>query len=297
MHTIIRLLTVIVTALPILANAGDENMHPVTWEEVKAEIGSYICVEAVALPSGETHYSFNLAEEEKCSESQAEPRLADAVASTLEQARPLLIGIQPKDVGYSSRKDMSPEERNAELHRACFSSEVFLRPIFNRLDSMLTSQGLKCDDCPIFEPRAVRTVSWEEFKNYLAAYAWPKESIPKDEDGNPTGETHYQLYVCIGINGIGEMENPDPYLASVAYTTAINSEQFFELAYKHFTDVGNSDAFQQMTDDQPRLQYLREHISANLADDDQLIQAVCPTLDRYYSDFRIQLDSCTEDSE
>ena len=286
------ILAAVVTVSCMPCKQGD--LRPVAWADIRVEIAKYICVELHTLPNGIVAHSFNHGSRERCVDEQTSTALAKAVETALEKARPLLIGIMPEYTGFVYDDSLPIEVSNAALQEAYLSYEMFLRPILHKLPKALAKRCLTCSDQPVIELQPIRNVTWNDLKPYLSAYAWPDEVRPEiDEDGNPTGKTTYSYHVCIGLNGVAEMiQEPDQQLVYVAYSIAINSRKFMDLASDHFGQIVKDESLRQLNTDSAKTQYLRQQLPEMLAADKKLLPIACRFLEEHFDDLRIELDQC-----
>ncbi|MEW5995470.1 MAG: hypothetical protein AB1744_13890 [Candidatus Zixiibacteriota bacterium] len=194
----VSLAIVAIVAASCRNEVDESNLRPVTWAEVRAEIADYIGIVVDTFPDGGTAYWLKHGADNKCVDEPTTTRLERAVKTTLEKAKPLLIGIQPDYVGFTYDSTVPIEELNKRLQEAYLSSDIFLRPILSRLTDVLARQRLACHDLPVLEQRPLRSIAWKEFAPYLTAYAWPDEVRPlQDENGNPTGKRRYTFHICL----------------------------------------------------------------------------------------------------
>jgi hypothetical protein len=286
------ILAAVVTVGCMPCKKGD--IRPVAWVDVRAEIAKYICVEVNTYPDGTVGYWFKHGTSGRCVDEQTSTPLAQAVETALEKARPLLIGIMPEYTGFVYDDSLPIEVSNAALQEAYLSYDMFLRPILHELPNALAKRCLTCLDQPAREQRPIRSLAWNDFKVYLSAYAWPDEVRPEtDEDGNPTGKTVYSYHVCIGLNGVAEMiQEPDQQWVYVAYSIAINSRKFMDLASDHFGEIVKDESLRQLNTDSAKTQYLRQQLPERLAADKKLLPIACRFLEEHFDDLRIELDQC-----
>lgn len=277
---------------------GAENLEVVRWADVRAEIARYICVEVNTYPDGNVGHSFNHGTREPCVDAQESTPLARAVETALEKARPLLIGITPEFTEFVYDDSLPTDTMNALLQEVFLSNEMFLRPILNKLPRALAKNCLRCLDQPVLEKQAIRSVAWDDLKVYLSAYAWPDEVRDEtDEDGNPTGKTLYSYHICVGLNGTADMiPNPDQQLAYVAYSIAINSDRFGELASDHWGKILTDEDFKNLDTYSAKTDHQRQELPKRLAADKRLLPIACRFLKEHFDDLGIELDMCSGDS-
>lgn len=277
---------------------GVENLEVVPWANVRAEIANYICVEVDTYPDGIIGHSFNHGTREPCVDARESTALARVVETVLKKARPLLLGIMAEHTGFVYDDSLPADTTNALLQEAFLSSEMFLRPILSELPRALAKNCLRCLDLPEFEQRPKRRVAWDEFKVYLSAYAWPDEVRDEtNEDGDPTGKTLYSYHICVGLNGIADMiPDPDQKLAYVAYSIAINSDQFGRLARDHWREILRDENFNSLDTYSAKTAHQRQELPKRLAADKKLLLIACRFLKRYSDDFSMEIDLCSGDS-
>lgn len=277
---------------------GAENLEAVPWADVRAEIVKYICVEVNTYPGGKVGYSFNHGTREPCVADLESTPLARAVETALENAQPLLLGIMVEYTGFVYDDSLPTDTTNSLLQESYLSSEIFLRPILNRLPRSLAKNCLRCLDLPVFEQKPIRTVAWSDFKAYLSAYAWPDPVRAQvDDDGTPTGKTEYACHVCVGINGVAEMfEEPDQMLSYIAGSIASNGRDFKELAFDQWRRVLKNDSLKLLETYSAKTQYLRQQVPERVAADKKLLPIACRFLEEHSDVLRIELDQCSADS-
>jgi hypothetical protein len=261
----------------------------VTWTAVKQEISRYICIVNDTATDGSVSLYYKHGIDSPCVEG---PEQVPGIAAILAEAQPLLIGIQPEDVGFSHDTTLTLDSQQCLLQNAYLSSEWFLRPIVRRLERRFASQGIVCSDCPVFAEKPVRVVPVAEFLPYLVAYAWPDEIHTPDAINNGgKGELHLTFHVCVYINGVDQtIEHPDRYLSYLAWTAAVNSKQFMNLASEHFEKLVQEESYQRLANDSTRTSYVRQHLGDRLGQDKRLIAVAKRFLKKYYDDLFVLLE-------
>ncbi len=289
----LTLFTLVVIAMCFISeNSLSRSLKAVTWADIRTEIANYICIELNIQPNGDTFPRFNLGDSYRCSPDENNSgKLASSVHQVLEKSGPLLGGIEPHHLEVSYDANISLEEQNIALQEKLLSSEMFLRPVLNRMERALWSQGLKCDDLPQLAVKPERLVSWGEFSEYLAAYAWPDPvHTLTDSNGNPFGKTHYQIHICVGINGISELiENPDEDLVYSAFVIAFQ-EKFIDRAFIQFGETLEEKEFKQITNDSLRTEYLRRRLPERIIQDGKIQRYAAAKLKEYFNDLRIRMN-------
>lgn len=219
----------------LVALASARSATTLPWSTVRAAIGESICTREYKFPDGSEGYSAVVGEREYCKLPPARTPLERSVDTAYERAEQLTVSIHPQGLSAAYEPDLSPDERTRRAREAYLASEDFLRAIVPRLLDAMAAEGLSCSGCPGFPPRPMRKVTWIEFAPYLGAYIWPDPvRTPTDSSGKPSGMPKYGFHVCGGLNGIGEMEDPDPLLVRAGFVAAFRNGELLQSAGKHF---------------------------------------------------------------
>lgn len=277
------------------AAAGAPSPSPMPWGEVRAAVGELICANVHSRPDGREAFSVVAGVREYCKLPPAGTPLQRAVDKACERAQRLIASIHPEGLSAAYEKGLSPDERTRRAREAYLASEDFLRAVVPRLSAAMTEEGLTCSGCPEFPPRPVRKATWSEFAPYLAAYVWPDPvRTPKDANGTSSGMPNYSFHVCGGLNGIGEMKDPDPLLVRAGFLVAFRNSEFLESAGTHFTETLNEPAFQKLDDDEARTRYLRNRMPSETVKDPTARVAACRALAEVSVDIGVEVPDCLE---
>ncbi len=254
-------------------------------------LGAPICVASYPRPDGSESSVAVVGMRKDCNVPAAVSPLELAVDKAYEQAQRLTVSIQPEGLNAGYEKGLSPDERTRRAREAYLTSEDFLRAVVPRLRIAMTAEGLACVGCPEFVPRPIRKVTWTEFAPYLAAYVWP-DPVRTPRDAN--GERHYSFHVCTGLNGIGELKDPDPTLVRAGFVVAFNNRELRQIAGEHFQDTLNEPAFVSLKDDDTRTRYLRSHMPVATANDPAARAAACHVLESFTAELGVEISDCGE---
>ncbi len=268
---------------------------PVPWTEARAALGELICARVHTLPDGRETSSAIAGERAACERPAAATPLQRSVDQAYERAQRLIASIHPDGLSAAYEKGISTDERTQRARNAYLTSEDFLRALVPRLRDAMTSEGLSCSGCPAYSPRAIRSASWSEFSPYLAAYVWPDPvRTPKNVDGKPSGMPDYSFHVCGGLNGIGEMKDPDPRLVRAAFVVVFGNSEFLAAAGFHFQETLNEPGFLKLEDDDARTRYLRNRVPSATVADPTTRAAACRALDEVAADLSVEVPDCFE---
>jgi hypothetical protein len=261
----------------------------VSWSAVKQEIARYICIVNDTAADGSVSFYYKHGADSPCVEG---PEQVPGIAAILADAQPLLTGILPEDVGFSFDTTLILDSLQCRLQSAYLTSEWFLRPILRRLNKQFASHNIVCSDCPVFAEQPVRVIPVADFLPYLVAYAWPDDIHTPDAMNNGgKGKMQISIHVCVHINSLDQtIENPDRYLSYLAWTVAVNSKQFMNLALEHFKKLLQEESYKRQADDSARTGYVRQHLAERLANDKHVIKAAKRLLKEYYNDLLVRLE-------
>jgi hypothetical protein len=274
------------------AVADSPHANEVRWEIVEGEVESLICMMTFEgdPPIQQPVYGSR----EDCKLPPASTQLERAVEQAYADANPLLSAmhrdLSPRVIAALEHDD--PEER-LRASRAAYLDGRFLGVLVAHLLPALAEQELTCVDCPApYEPPS-RTVSWETFSTYLAAYAWPDPVVtPTDARGRPAGKPKYSMHVCVGLNGVDEIPSPDTALVELAFLTAFETEPFLERAPALYQEIRRDPAFLRLETDEERTRWLRDELGPRLVAEPELRRAVCQTVHELRSKTGITIDPC-----
>ena len=266
----------------------------VPWTAARAALGELICGRVYTGKDGREGFTVIAGTRESCVFPPASTPLQRAVDKAAEGAQRLIASVRPKGLDAAYDAGLSPDERTRRAREAYLASDDFLRAIVPRLRNAMTDEGMDCNGCPEFLSRATRKVTWSEFAPYLAAYVWPDPvRTPTDVNGKPSGIPPYSFHVCGGLNGIGEMKDPDPLLVRAAFVAAFGNSKFLESAGTHFGETLNEPAFRTLKDDEARTRYLRSHVGTATTQDPSARAAVCRALAEVAADVGIDVSDCS----
>ena len=104
----------------------------------------------------------------------------------------------------------------------------------------------------------------------------------------------YSFHVCGGLNGIGELKDPDSILVRAGFVVVFGNSEFLERAGFHFQEALNQPAFQALADDDARTRYLRTHLPAATVADPLARAAVCRALAEVAGELGVEVSDCAE---
>jgi hypothetical protein len=185
------------------------------------------------------------------------------------------------------------EEERLRAAREAYLYERFIGVLMVHLAPALEAESITCTDCPAPHQPEARTVHWDTFAAYVGAHAWPDPVVtPRDDRGRPTGEPKYSMHVCVGINGIEEIPQPDPALRELGFLAAFHTELFLDRAPKLYAEIRKEPAFLRLKSDDERTRWLRDQLGPRLAADPEIRQAICETTQRLRPETGITLEPC-----
>ncbi len=288
-------IAVSVIAVAALSTAGSaaSTQPPVviSWTDLKNAIGETICVETIQ-QGGQEYAAGNWGDLARCKHGQPDTPLRRAIAAAFDQARSVLTSVAP-DVEDIARQHKDAEARNIAFSEKCFAKPEFMRALVPRLVKALSAENLACDGCPAFAPLPVRRVSWDVFGPYVGAYVYPDPvRTPTDASGKPSGRPRYSFHICVGLNGIAEMQDPDAALARAAFVAMFGDKTIRGKAGEYFQDILSDSNFERLASDADRTAYLRKHLSAKIASDSVVRATVCERLRMFVTDLAIDVFDC-----
>ncbi len=274
------------------AAAPADTTIAVPWSDVREAMTRVICVVTQTAPDGKEYRYVAGGEREACGAPAAATATDRAVDATF-AAAPILFGALRADVDGALAPGLTATERHARAVGAYLGHEPFLRAFLPRLQAALAAEGARCTDAPAFAPVRPRTVTWDEFAPYVAAYVWPDE-VRRAKGAAPgeQGEVRYSFHVCSGLNGIDRLPAPDPVLVRAAFVSVLGNGPFMQAASRHFSATLGAPEFGVLTDDAARTAYLRDHVGPATAADPEVRAAVCTGLLPVAADLGVQLEGC-----
>lgn len=285
---------VFVAAAGLALTAVASTRESVAWTEVRNAITEPICVLSYSLPDGSEGYNAVAGLREPCKAPAANSRLQRAVDKAYTRAQPLTASMHMEGLEAVYEKGLSEDERNRRARALYLSSEDFLRAVLPRLRELMSGEGIECVGCPSFEPRKVRKATWTEFAPYLAAYAWPDPvATPKDATGRSSGAPRYSFHVCGGLNGIGELKDPDPLLVRAGFVAAYQNAEFLQSVGTQFGEALSAPEFLKLEDDDARTRYLRSHVPSETVRDPAARAAACRTISAFRADLGVEISDCS----
>jgi len=268
----------------------------VPWADIRKSIGQTIC--AIADPRMPDGYRTATGDRAACGAPPAAHPLERAIDSAFEQSRPLLVSVPP--VFSATPRGLQavfavkePAERNRLTAEAYLQDEDFLRAVLPRLQRNLRKEGLSCAECPAFEPKTMKSLTWDDFFPYVSTFVRPDPvHTPSVIEGKPAGKPEYSFHVCSGLAEMTGVKEPDPVLLRAGFVSAFPARIVRERTFFHFGAILAEDAFKKLETDQARTEYLREHLDMRLRSDPAFRLAVCSTLAQYSSDLGVALTDC-----
>lgn len=272
--------------------SGNGETH-VSWEEVRGAVEESFCMKDYELPDKTKIWQPLGGFRELCGGRAPGTRAGEAAERAVEQIRPVLVGLKIDGLYAAYDEKLSPEENTKRVRDIHFGSSEFMDLLLPHLYAELDQAGFVCDGCPARPRKTPRHVRWEELAPYVAAHAWPDPVVttPPTED-DPNGRTEYGLHFCAGLNGISEMEDPDPQLTRAGFVAMFHTRKAHEVVIERFKALRQGDEFEALVDDAARTEYLRRRLGQELIADPEIKDAVCPTLDEYASDLNLAVEGC-----
>lgn len=280
----------------LLTAAEGPSPRLVPWSDVQAAVGETVCV--VAEPRIPQGYRVSVGDRETCGLPPAATPLSRAAQRAFEEARPLMVSVPPVfsavpegiEAAYSAESD---PERNRIAREAYLGHEEFLRVLLPRLRTALRAEGLACEGCPAFNPTPVRRIAWDDFSPYVTAYVWPDPvRTPVGPDGKASGRPNYSFHICGGLNGVSEMEDPDPVLLRAGFLAAFKTQAIRKQTASHFQGILGESSFRELREDEARTVYLRKRLTEELHRDAAVREGVCQTLQEFSKDLAVELADC-----
>jgi hypothetical protein len=186
-----------------------------------------------------------------------------------------------------------PQSEQLEASRRALLGERFVATLLRHLEPALAANALRCRDCPRAVPPPQRSVEWAELEPYLAAYIWPDEVVtPRDARGRPTDKPKLGMHVCVGINGISTLPEPDPLLVELGFLASSHTEAPLERAGEVFRERGADPRFERLKTDEARTQWLRAEVGPTVVAEPAIRAAVCATVDRFRGDTGLSIEEC-----
>jgi hypothetical protein len=276
------------------AAATPPTAETVSWADVREAIGACICVTPYT-HEGTEYFVPQAGQCDQCRPPDTETGLSMVVDSAYEAAQPILIALKPPGLKEAGMPDagLTRDERTRLVRQAYLEFEPFRRLILRHLPTALTEAGLVCPDCPPWEPRPPRHVDWSDYLPYLTAHVWPDPVVTPTGDGEtPAEEPRYGFHVCVGLNGVGEMRDPDPHLVRAGYLGAFHTQELMQKASAYFGTILAEGQFTALDNDDARTRYLRRRLPEEIANDAEVKSAVCGTLDDLADELDLVVDGC-----
>lgn len=282
-------------ALSAWGAAGESAPEPldaVAWQQIRAEIGRTICAVEVE-HRGQAYTAYRTGDREACTGESPGSEIARAVDTAFERAAGILTSIDAAETGYASREDEPLGKASARLRAAYLAHRPFVDPLLRRLPQALAEEGLHCRDCPEPKPVETRRTDWATMRPYITAHVWPDPvRTPVDEEGEPTGRPRVTFHVCTGINGVSELDDPDPLLARAGYLAVRANHEILSRASGYMLDLSRSEAFTGLGDDEARTAFLRRELAARLGADPVVRDAACARLTELAPDLGLVVEDC-----
>jgi hypothetical protein len=266
----------------------------VAGPEVVREIEALVCMMTFELPSGPIEEPI-FGSREHCKLPPAATPLERAVEQAWKDAGPMLSSMRHESIDevLAALAETDRDARLAAVRRAYFSPR-FLGLIVAHLEPALANEGLRCDGCPPAYVPTPRRIAWDELSPYLERYVWadPVET-PRDASGNPTGLPKYGMHICIGLNGIAELDDPDPALIELGFLATFHNEPLRERVGKLFRSLQQEPEFLALHDDFLRVRWLRAELGPRLLAEPAMRDSICETVARFEPDTGLSIAECT----
>lgn len=115
---------------------------------------------------------------------------------------------------------------------------------------------------------------------------------PRDANGRPSGSPQIAAHICVGINGVAELVEPEPAMVMAGFLAAAHTEAVHERALKVLTAMLEEPEYLALTTDDARTQYLRSRLASRLLDEPRVAASVCATLSRFKADTGVVVTDC-----
>lgn len=281
----------VVTAALTLPAASASDV--IDWNDLRAGLRQSVCVDIREF-GGNRAFSFVFGQPERCpGEHVGEPG-ASIVEDLLDASGSALATLGAADVGFRFDQSLSDEENTEAFRDAAMGTTAFLQPLLRRLDGVLAERGVTCRDCPAAtQPLEMREVTIDELRPYVAAYFWPDPVRPEvDAQGQATGERHESFHVCVGMNGIHMLDDPDPTLVRAGFTVVRGSASFMARAKQHLEGFLEEEAYRDLGSAQARTEYLRRRAREAMLSDSLTTELICRRLQEFGLDLGIRVTDC-----
>lgn len=278
--------------------AGGETAVPVRsvdWEEIRASIESRICSRSME-HDGRTYYYPSTGSQQECGRPEGESSSLDPIVDAAwVEARPLIGSLEVAAELRKRLPDVAPEARDRAARDAYLEEPRFLRALVPRIEVRMREAGLECARCPSFPTLPMRTIPYAEFRPYLEAYVWPDEVTDRlDTAGVPTGEKLYGIHFCEGLNGVAELQDPDPDLLRAGFVVVSGNETIMESARQVFRARWQKRDVAKLASDKARTELLRREVPAAVFSGNSVLRAVCDSLARFENDLALHLAECRQ---
>lgn len=293
----------LVLGCPGRADTGAPTREPnasgpaeVAWSDVRAELAAHVCLRTFELPTGpieEPMYGPAIS----CELPPPETALERAVERAWKEAMPVLSSLrhETRDALLDILATTTGDERLDAVRRTYLKGR-FRGLLLAHLEPALADEGLACIDCPSPYVPTPRTIAWAELTPYLIGYVWPESvETPRDADGRPTGERpQYVLKVCIGADGIDEIEDPDPALLELGFLATLQNDVLVDRAAEIYRGMLEEPEFAALHDDFLRSRWLRQQLGPRLLAEPAIRTATCATVERFAADTGLTIAECRE---
>ena len=272
---------------------ADRSIVRVPWVEIRDEVMASFCMKSYELPDGTVVWAPLAGYRNECGSAAPGAPAAEAADRAVLEIRPVLTGLKPDGLDAIAGEDLSEEEMTRRVRAIYLASEEFMNLLLPHLDVALAEADLACDGCPIPTTTTPRRVHWSELAPYVAAHAWPDAVVttPASERG-PGEKQGYGMHFCAGLNGISEMESPDPAMTRAGFVAMFHSVEAKRIASDRFGALLQGEEFSALTSDDARTEFLRARLSRELIADPELRRAACPTLSRFAEDLNLIVEEC-----
>ncbi len=167
---------------------------------------------------------------------------------------------------------MVPKEKNrtqkllSAYRDNLLSDKILRRALMPKVERILREKDLTCPDLPTpHRPPAPRSVTVKELMPYALAFLWPSKIRP---DGGVV------FMVCVGNNGIQEMNDPDPLMAEAAFKCVYHNGDVMEQAEKCMNKAMEDKTFSTLKSEKDKLEFLRKRMAESLPSDPGFVSLV-----------------------
>ncbi len=175
--------------------------------------------------------------------------------------------LYAKALGTVPQEQVKDRERKllSAYRHNLLSDPIIRRALMPRVEKILRKDGLTCPDLPApHRPPTPRSVTVKELMPYVLAFLWPSAIRPNGVSFN----------VCIGINGLRDMNNPDPLLVEAGYSCVSHNGDVMEKAEASLQKATGTKDYKSTISSPAKLRYLRSSLAEDLSSDPAFVRLI-----------------------